>query len=400
MDANRWSRYVVIALVALGGCATTPRAPYPVPAHPAAASQPSEPPQVVNNGPASETGDAVTQAILDYIKRLDTAHLPPRTGANVPSAMLAADTEPPTETQPAPIEIEPEVQESQPVTHGEPPATSRPAEPAPVTPPPPAPPRVSSVSVTGSRAPAPRESEDDAPAGINAPAFARSSATLRDYLDQNPLGAQPSFREQLDRRMLWVVAGEYEHARQPLELVTAEQQELASRFVAAWIVVRDCHMGDQAAGASAALHELEQLETALRRLSDLSLSDVRICSAVRGFGQYDALEPAQFPAGAASEFVLYCEVHHFVSKEQDGAYESKFAMTTTLLNRAGETLLELKDADLVDRCRTRRHDCFIPRLVRLPATLAPGQYTAKVTVTDQLAQKLAESRATFQIAAR
>ena len=75
-------------------------------------------------------------------------------------------------------------------------------------------------------------------------------------------------------------------------------------------------------------------------------------------------------------------------------------MTTTILNRTGDAVLEIKDPEIVDRCRNRRHDCFIPRLVRLPATLPPGQYVAKVTVVDKLGQKLAENRATFHLAAR
>jgi hypothetical protein len=75
-------------------------------------------------------------------------------------------------------------------------------------------------------------------------------------------------------------------------------------------------------------------------------------------------------------------------------------MTTTILNRIGDTVLEIKDTEIVDRCRNRRHDCFIPRLVRLPETLPPGQYVAKVTVIDKLGQKVAEGRAPFQLVAR
>ena len=136
------------------------------------------------------------------------------------------------------------------------------------------------------------------------------------------------------------------------------------------------------------------------RLSDLSLPVLKICSAVRSYGQYDALDPPRLLAGTAAEFVLYCEVSDFVSELRDGLYTTTFDMTTAILNRSGDAVLEIKDADIVDRCRNRRHDCFIPRLVRLPATLSPGQYVAKVTVVDKLGQKLAENRALFQLVAR
>jgi hypothetical protein len=220
-------------------------------------------------------------------------------------------------------------------------------------------------------------------------------------LDQLPLAEEAPFRDQLDRRMLWVVAGDYEHARAPLKLVTAEQQELATRFVEAWIVIRDWHMGDQSGAANAAAGELRELQVALQHLSDLSLPVLEICSAVRGFGQYDAIQPPRLPAGTGCEFVLYCEVSSFVSqRHDDGYYTSSFDMTTTILNRAGDTVLEIKDADILDRCRNRRQDCFIPRLVRLPASLSPGQYVAKVTIVDKLGQKVAENRAPFELVTR
>jgi hypothetical protein len=234
---------------------------------------------------------------------------------------------------------------------------------------------------------------------VNSPAYARSTpASLREFLEQSLPPEESSFRAQLDRRMLWVMAGDYERARAPLDCVTAEQHELATRFVEAWIAIRDCNIADPARAASAAAHELDELRQSLQRLSDLSIPTLRICSAVRNFGQYDALDPARFPAGAPAEFVLYCEVRDFVSDLKDDLYTSTFDLTTAILNRAGDTMLEIKDANIVDRCRNRRHDCFISRLVRLPANLPPGQYVAKVTLVDKLGQKVAENRAPFQLA--
>src|SRR5262249_27900097 len=139
---------------------------------------------------------------------------------------------------------------------------------------------------------------------------------------------------------------------------------------------------------------------ALRKLGDLGLSNPVICRAVRGFGQYDPIEPARFPAGVPTEFVLYTEVRDFASQKlEDGAYETRFELTTLILTRSGDTVLDLKDANIVDHARNRRHDCFIPRLVRLPATLSPGNYVAKISLTDKLGKKVAEARTPFQVVA-
>jgi hypothetical protein len=99
--------------------------------------------------------------------------------------------------------------------------------------------------------------------------------------------------------------------------------------------------------------------------------------------------------------VLYCEVRNFVTQqEQDGLYVARFELRTAILDDGGQTVLEIRDADVVDRCRQQRQDCFIPRLVRLPATLPAGNYVAKVTVVDRLGDKLAESRVTFRVISR
>jgi hypothetical protein len=98
---------------------------------------------------------------------------------------------------------------------------------------------------------------------------------------------------------------------------------------------------------------------------------------------------------------VYCEVKNFVSRlKDDGRYESLFSMRTAILNRAGDVVLDMKDEHVPDICQTRRQDCFIPRLVRLPATLSPGEYVAKVTIVDKIGEKVAEKRATFRIVAR
>lgn len=385
------------SLLMVGGCAWLQPDPAArrETAEPAA---PAEPPQVVV-AKEVENADPVQQDVGAWMQRLDKAEQirpadtaapsgPPPSSAEF--VTLIADPDPNIEPVPQP-----------------PPPPVAPATPSPATPgPEPAievtmvPPTLDTVTVHAAPNMPVATTETAAP-GINKPAVARGGpASLRDFLEQSLPSEEGSFREQLDRRILWVVAGDYERARQPLSLVTAEQQELASRFVEAWVVIRECHMGDPTRAATVAARELEALQKSLQRVSELSIPTVKLCSAVRSYGQYDAIEPARFPAGSGAEFVLYCEVSDFVSEPENELYTTRFDMTTTILNRIGDTVLEIKDTEIVDRCRNRRHDCFIPRLVRLPETLPPGQYVAKVTVIDKLGQKVAEGRAPFQLVAR
>lgn len=266
------------------------------------------------------------------------------------------------------------------------------------------PPVLSGVSIraAASAVPAP-PAPAIAPPGVNRPmtSAAPSATAVRTLLDAMPeLGENPSFREQLDRRVVQALSGEYEAARQPLEWVTAEQQALAARFVEALIAVREGHPGDPAAAQSRALAAIEGLQSELQRGSDLKLPTIAICSSVTGFGQYTPIDPPVFPAGRESEFVMYCEVRNFVSEpEPDGHFLTRFHLRTRVMNRSGEVVVDYDDPDVVDRCRNRRNDCFIPRLVRLPATLSPGEYVAKISVSDKLGNKLVEGSASFRVAA-
>ena len=183
--------------------------------------------------------------------------------------------------------------------------------------------------------------------------------------------------------------------------MSTEQQELAKRFVGSLIAIREAHLGDPAGGARSALGEIEQLAATLREASDLAIPTLVLCREVRGFGQYQPMEPARFASGTAAEFVVYLEVRDFASrKRDDGWYHTQFDLKTTVLSHGGDVVLELDDPAIVDRCRNKRTDCFIPRLVRLPATLSPGEYTVKVTLADRLADKVCESRGTFRVEAR
>lgn len=403
MDARRTPRMAWLILILLSsGCTwnyeqQNARRNDPPPA------EPQEPPQVVERPPPESQRDDepnMNETVIEFIERVDDArkraqqrHVAEPDISFDPLPQFAADEEEPPPQEPRPTE---------------PPPTSQPvAQPAPTQPTPAAapiePPRLGEVTPRALAEPRVRESAvSHSLTGINEPLAAASTPlSLREYLEHAPEFGDDSFRAQLDRRMLWVVAGEYVRAREPLELVTAEQQELARRFVDAWIAIRDWHLGDPAAGASAAARELAELHVALRRLSDLSMPSVKICRAVRGFGQYDEIEPARFPAGRPNEWVLYCEVSDFVSRvEPDGQFATEFDMTTTVLDATGTPVVEFQDPGIVDRCRNQRHDCFIPRLVQLPPSLSSGEYVAKVTVIDKLGQKVAQGRATFELVGR
>lgn len=410
MDAIRQCRWACsLGLLCLCGCMLDNTYPATSPRGDNLPQERREPPQVVETEPPaeSETADEeeVLDAVIEYIQQVDDV----QTRASQRKSWQPHDdvvarqvaNEDPNVPDPLPPAIPMPDDPNSDAAHFQPepgqplpaPTSSQPAV---------APPELGAVTVRAASDLRAVPGETAAPA-VNTAAIARFAGptSLREFLEHSPPTENPSFREQVDRRMLWVVAGDYERARQPLRFATNEQQQLAARFIDAWIAVREGHMGDEGAAATAAAQALASLQDALRQLSDLRIPTVRICSAVRSFGQYDPVEPPRFYAGLAGEFVLYCELADFVSEHrEDGDYYTVFDMTTTILNRAGDVVLKLEDSEIVDRCRNRRQDCFIPRLVRLPAALSPGRYVAKVTIADKLGEKVAENSTTFELVAR
>lgn len=215
--------------------------------------------------------------------------------------------------------------------------------------------------------------------------------------------AQPgdaSFREQLDRKMLLVMKGEYEKAREPFVLASPAQQEMGKRLVESLIAVRDGHSGDPSGAAADVLTQVGKLRDSLVMVSDLSLPTFSICRAVRGFGQYDPIEPAKFVAGRENQFVAYCEIRDFASEQRNDGFASNFSMKVAILDRTGDEVHQLSTDDIVDKCRTRRSDCFLSPVVRLPATLSPGEYVVRITIQDKIGKKAAEKVATFRVVAK
>lgn len=418
-----------IIAISIAGCADFQGGAIRPDTHRDAQPDPNEPPLIVKSDERAETAADKTDSIesfgdviMEYIKRIDQAEAnngtvggsktpqPPRRAPQLifePGEDMS-DTEtasavPPrraTKTVPqnaaSPTAPEPEVALADTEDQGQPEQIVKaPSEK------PPAVPTIRPVQKHETN-----ETPPDAlaTASINGVAIAHNAPqSLREFVAQlpPPPDDEAPFADHLDRRILLALAGEYDQAREPLPMASHEQAEIATRFVDSLIAIREGHLGDPTGAATSALREIEKLADSLRQISDLSVGTLEICREVRAFGQYSTIQPREFRTGSPAEFVLYCEVSDFTTKRlDDGQVEARFELTTTILDHGGGEIMRFEDRDLIDRCRTRRRDCFIPRLIRLPATLSPGEYVAKVTLVDKLGDKVVERQTDFRITAR
>ncbi|QOJ13833.1 MAG: hypothetical protein HRU75_03875 [Planctomycetia bacterium] len=201
-----------------------------------------------------------------------------------------------------------------------------------------------------------------------------------------------SFSRQIEERLLHVVSGDLEQARLPLTRVTDAEARSAARLVEALIAVRDSREDRVAA--------IEAAAEALREEAGVRIPVLAACREVRGFGQYDPIADEELVSGVAAEIVVYVEATDFRSERQaDGAYLTRFEMRTRVLSRSGDVVVDEHDPRIEDRCRNRRRDCFVPRLIRIPGTLPAGEYVLKVTLTDTLGGSVAEVGTSLKVRA-
>ena len=142
---------------------------------------------------------------------------------------------------------------------------------------------------------------------------------------------------------------------------------------------------------------LIELAAEMRQQTGLALPTVALCNNVRGFGDYDPMSPV-FPVGNTRPTVLYVEVDNFKSERlsTNGDYETSLLLTAVLYDPEGNPVLSLGPDPIKDHARRPRRDFFLAGRLNLPATVTPGSYILKVTVKDELAQRVAQGSIKLQ----
>lgn len=142
----------------------------------------------------------------------------------------------------------------------------------------------------------------------------------------------------------------------------------------------------------------------LRAAADLRVPVTALCTRVDKFGVYDPIEPARFIAGKEHPVIVYCEVENFASQLNDKKlWETRLTQEAVLYTEAGMMVwedAENRSRPIIDECRNRRHDFFMVKMIKLPANLSTGRYLLKVTINDQISQRIAETTVGIQIVAQ
>ena len=144
----------------------------------------------------------------------------------------------------------------------------------------------------------------------------------------------------------------------------------------------------------------DEVRSAVLVLEDkapLEIVDLRLCSKVERFGDFEPFEPPVRKAG--QPVILYCEVDGLRFEQTSAGFRTRLAAQFEILPEGGGAPILTRSLGTAEEtCRRRRRDYYIAYKLVLPKPLPPGDYRIRVTEKDLTADRSATREVAFAIA--
>lgn len=216
---------------------------------------------------------------------------------------------------------------------------------------------------------------------------------MEQTLEQRP----PHPEDELRLRLLYLAAGMDAKLAEPVKGMDPIQSELLDAIVKAVASSRQA-MLEPLNASNSALAATDELRRLLGQQSGVCIPRVALVTKVASYGDYEAISPLRFKAGSEIHAYLYTEVANFRSEPVDGdRLRTLLGERVQVFDAAGQVVWERHENNIEDRVRSPRRDFFIPFPMKLPATLAPGEYVLKVTIEDRVGGTTDQQRLSFTI---
>jgi hypothetical protein len=148
-----------------------------------------------------------------------------------------------------------------------------------------------------------------------------------------------------------------------------------------------------------ATQTIAQLRAAVHKLqekSKLELRNVTFCNKIASFGSYERFKRDEFTAG--QPVLLYAEVENFKSEPtSDGPYRAMLKSTIEIFDARGTLVQTMPFPANADLCASPRRDYYNSYEFSIPQGIALGPHQLKLTVEDQLSQKVASYTVNFTV---
>jgi hypothetical protein len=129
----------------------------------------------------------------------------------------------------------------------------------------------------------------------------------------------------------------------------------------------------------------------------LEIVDLKLCSRVEKFGDFEPFDPPIRKAG--QRVILYCEIDGLKFEQTAAGFRTRVAGQLEIVPEAGGPPVFAKQfATAEETCRRRRRDYYIAYVLELPRPLTPGDYRIRLTEKDLASDRTATREVGFVIA--
>lgn len=239
--------------------------------------------------------------------------------------------------------------------------------------------------------------QDDRYTQTAMPDIRKTIGGLERYVESHP----DDRLSQLALRVLYSQQGEHDKALRPFAYApeqTIDMQNLASSMLLA-ARINESSSVEKAGLANQALEKLEQLWQTVAEAADLRITNLKICSEVKGYGRYKEIPKNVLETGQPREVLVYCELENFKNqKNEEGKYYTELHAEITLYDSAYKPIGQPLSEDVTDTPSfNKRRDFFLRGPLKIPA-LSPGKYEIVVSIEDKIAHKIARAqRYSFEV---
>ncbi len=216
--------------------------------------------------------------------------------------------------------------------------------------------------------------------------------------EMDEAGKQRYVEQQVHLRLLYLMAGRPERAFEPVRNVDPAEQEFWSHLF--WGMANYFDQTGMPSPADRASQTVAQLQDAVRRMQEkanLRMRNVNFCRKIDNFGNYTRFERDEF--SPKQVVLVYAEFDNIRSElTTEGMYRTVLQSRIELLTPDGRPIQEAMDfSPTQDLCRNPRKDYFLNYRFSIPEGLPLGPYVMKLTVHDQLSQKVSTETLNFTV---
>lgn len=260
--------------------------------------------------------------------------------------------------------------------------------------------REASAVTASANMPARADEPSTRPSSARMPASAGATGQLADRLSARIREFPRDVCTHLEYQLLQLLLEEQVPQLSVLSSLPTEDRELISAVLDGLSLFRSTLRSDNNMLLSKKIRPLIDMSDRLRSQADLTIPTVALCRTVKGFGDYEPIEPARFVAGSEQKAILYCEIANFSSNLNDAhQWETQLRQELVLYTEFGVPVWSDKTDLIKDAARTRRHDFFVNKRIIIPKNLTVGRYLLKASIVDLQANRVAEASVPIVVAA-